>query len=218
MAAVSESIVREYFESNGFLVRQFRKYVAPAVREDDDIDFLVVNPNAQARTAELPFLLSSPDLKWIERAVVILKAWHTDVFTPALLSNTPDFFRFLEKKAIGQAAAGLGKGGALLKILAVPALPEQVVARDQSIAILRSKGIDAAISFPVMLAHLVSQVEPNRNYQKSDVLQLIRILKNYKFFKEPQLELFRTKPRRVQGKKGTNKTSHGAGQQESKPE
>ena len=46
------------------------------------------------------------------------------------------------------------------------------------------------------LAFLVNQVEPNRNYQKSDLLQLIRILKNYEFFKEPQLDLFRPKRKR----------------------
>jgi hypothetical protein len=47
-----------------------------------------------------------------------------------------------------------------------------------------------------MLAFLVNQVEPNRNYQKSDLLQLIRILKNYEFFKEPQLDLFRPRRKR----------------------
>jgi hypothetical protein len=193
MAAMSETIVREYFELNGFLVRQFRKYVAPAFRDDDDIDFLVLNPTPQPRTADFPFLLSSSDVRSIERAVVVLKAWHTDVFTPALLNNTPDFFRFLEKKTFHQAANSFGKGSALLKILAVPSLPQQGEAREQSVSILRSKGLDAAISFPTMLGELVNQVEPNRNYQKSDVLQMIRILKNYGFLKEPQLDLWRTK-------------------------
>jgi hypothetical protein len=47
-----------------------------------------------------------------------------------------------------------------------------------------------------MLATLVTQIEVNRNYQKSDLLQIIRILKNYDFFKEPQLELFKAKPKR----------------------
>jgi len=41
-----------------------------------------------------------------------------------------------------------------------------------------------------MLADLIGEVEVNRNYQKSDLLQTIRILKNYDFFREPQLELF----------------------------
>ena len=42
-----------------------------------------------------------------------------------------------------------------------------------------------------MLADLIEQIAVNRNYQKSDLLQVIRILKNYDFFKEPQLELFK---------------------------
>src|SRR5262249_45807480 len=78
-------------------------------------------------------------------------------------------------------------------ILVLPALPQEAQARDESIAILRSKGLDAAISFRTMLIDLVTHVEPNRNYQKSDLLQLIRILKNYDFIKEPQLDLFRVK-------------------------
>src|SRR6185369_11860639 len=44
MAAVSETIVREYFELHGFFVRQQRKYIAPARREDDEVDFFVLNP------------------------------------------------------------------------------------------------------------------------------------------------------------------------------
>ncbi len=40
------------------------------------------------------------------------------------------------------------------------------------------------------------EIEINRNYRKSDLLQIIRILKNYGFFKEPQLELFRPKRRK----------------------
>ncbi len=150
MAAVSETIVREYFELHGFLLRQYRKHVAPAGREDDEIDFLGINPAPQEHSQGLPFVLGSADLALVE-----------------------------------------------------PALPQEAKARDESIAILRSKGIDAVISFRTMLAELVNQVEPNRNYQKSDVLQLIRILKNYGFFKEPQLELFRTKQKGDKKAKGT---------------
>jgi hypothetical protein len=196
MAAISETIVREYFELHGFLLRQFRKHVAPAGREDDDIDFVLLNPQARSVTTERPFLLNSQDLGSVERAVLVLKAWHTDVFTPALLSNTHDFFRFLEKRAFQQAAASFGKGNDFLKILAVPALPQEASARNESIAILRGKGLDAAISFRTMLADLVNYVEPNRNYQKSDVLQLIRILKNYGFFKDQQLDLFSARNKR----------------------
>ena len=79
----------------------------------------------------------------------------------------------------------------------VPALPHDSKARDESVALLRSKGIDGVIPFRTMLADLVSETKANRNYQKSDVLQIIRILKNYDFFKGPQMELFKAKGRRV---------------------
>ena len=199
MAAISETIVREYFELHEFLVRQYRKHVAPAGREDDDIDFLVLNPHPSPRTGELPFILGSSDLAVIERAIVVIKAWHTEIFSAALLTNAPELFRFLEKRAFQQAVRTFGQEASLLKVLVVPGLPQEAQARDQSIAILRSKGIDAVLSFRTMLLDLVSQVEANRNYQKSDLLQIIRILKNYEFLKGPQLELF--KPKRKSSKK-----------------
>jgi hypothetical protein len=44
MAAVSETIVREYFELHGFLTRQERKYVARGKQEKDGIDFFCLEP------------------------------------------------------------------------------------------------------------------------------------------------------------------------------
>ena len=66
-------------------------------------------------------------------------------------------------------------------------------AREQSIALLRAKGIDAVIPFRTMLSELIEKTETNRNYQKSDLLQVVRILKNYEFFREPQMELFKAR-------------------------
>lgn len=196
MAAVSETIVREYFELHEFLVRQHRKYIAQTKREEDDIDFFVLNPHPQKREAGVPFVLSSADLKFIERAVVVVKGWHTETFSPAVLAHAPEIFRFVEPKVFQQAARAFGADGAPTKILVVPALPQGEEARKQSIELLRSKGIDAVIPFHVMLSDLIAHIEVNRNYQKSDLLQMIRILKNYDFFKEPQLELFKGKRKR----------------------
>jgi hypothetical protein len=197
MSAVSETIVREYFELHEFLVRQHRKYIGQTRHEeDDDIDFFVLNPHPQAAGQALPFVLSSADLPAIERAIVVVKGWHTETFSSARLNNSPEIFRFVEPKVFQQAVRVFGKDGAPLKILVVPALPQATQARDESIALLRSKGIDAVLPFRTMLTDLVSETETNRNYQKSDLLQIIRILKTYDFFKEPQLELFKTKRRR----------------------
>ena len=195
MAAISETIVREYFELHEFLVRQYRKHVAPAGREDEDVDFLMSNPRPQAREGEPAFVLSSADLPFIERAIVVVKAWHTEIFSPALLTNAPELFRFLEKKSFQQVVSDFEGEQGVLKVLVVPVLPREAQAREQSIGILRAKGLDAVLTFPTMLADLVSYTEARRNYQKSDLLQTIRILRAYDFLKEPQLELFKTRSR-----------------------
>lgn len=198
MSAVSETIVREYFELHGFFVRQQRKYITSSRRDDDEIDFFVLNPKP-AESRALPFELASTDLAVVARAVVVVKGWHTDTFSPGLLANAPEIFRFLEPAVFQQALKTFGESEPLTKILVVPALPQAAEGREQSIQMLKAKGIDAVIPFRTMLADLIEQIEVNRNYQKSDLLQVIRILKNYGFFREPQLELFKAKKSRRGG-------------------
>ncbi len=196
MSAVSETIAREYFELNGFLVRQQRKYIAQTRREDEEIDFFVLNPQPREREAPLPFILTTADLPGIVRAVVVVKGWHTEKFSSAVLANAPQIFRFVEPAAFKRATKSFGDDGTLTKILVVPALPNDEESRLQSIELLRARGIDAVIPFRTILGDLIEHTETNRNYQKSDLLQIIRVLKNYNFFKEPQLELFKAKRRR----------------------
>lgn len=190
-------MVREYFELHGFLVRQQRKFLAPTRAEDEEIDFLVHNPAPTPRESPLPAVLASADLAAITRAVVVVKGWHTETFSTAVLANAPEIFRFVDPAVLKQTLRSLGNAGALTKILVVPALPQSPEARDQSLELLRGKGIDCVIPFRTILADLVAEVEVNRNYQKSDLLQTIRILKNYDFLREPQLELFKPKRRRA---------------------
>jgi len=196
MAAVSETIVREFFELHGFFLRQQRKYVAPTRREDEDIDFFVVNPKPAPLLNPLPFVLGSEDLPRLQRAVVVVKGWHTETFSPAVLANAPEIFRFVEPEVFKRAARAFGEGDTITKVLIVPALPVEAEARAQSIELLRAKGIDAVIPFRTILADLIAHTETNRNYQKSDVLQIIRVLKNYDFFREPQMELFKPPTKR----------------------
>jgi hypothetical protein len=47
-----------------------------------------------------------------------------------------------------------------------------------------------------MLLDIIDKIETNRNYRKSDTLQLLRILKIYDFLKEPQLDLLPEPARR----------------------
>jgi hypothetical protein len=206
MAAISESIVREYFEQHDFLVRQHRKFIGQTHEQDEDIDFFVLNPIPQKRSSNLPFVLGPEDLPFLERAIVVVKGWHSETFSSAVLVHSPEIFRFVEPKVFQQAARVFGTVADPLKILVVPALPHATQARSESIAFLRSKGIDAVIPFRTILADLINETQTNRNYQKSDLLQTIRILKNYDFIREPQLELFRSR-RRANRKTQTNPAS-----------
>lgn len=198
MAAIDEGIVREYFEQNGFLVRQMRKYQVQARRKtsDEEIDLLVYNPAWKRESRKADFFLFSNELPHIHRAVVAVKPWHTDVFSPGMLKSSPEIFRFLEEKVLKEAARFFpseleaDSGDELTKILVLPGLPTAEPFRSQSVEVLKERGVDGIISFRSMLLDLIDKVEVNRSYRKSDTLQVIRILKNYDLLKDGQLDMF----------------------------
>lgn len=206
MSAIDEGIVREYFEQNGFLVRQARKYQVSSRRKlaEEEIDLMVYNP-AWERTERKPdFFLFSNELPFVQKAVVSVKGWHTGVFTPQMLKSSPEIFGFLKQSVLKEAArffpvdATESGGDNLTKILVLPSLPTAEPFRSQSVELLKAKGVDAIISFRAMLLDLLDKIETNQNYTKSDTLQVMRILKNYNLLKDPQLDLLseRVAPRR----------------------
>lgn len=216
MSAIDEGIVREYFEQNGFFVRQVRKYQVVARKKtgDEEIDLLVYNPAWNPGLRKPDFFLFGSELPYVNRAVVAVKPWHTDVFTPGMLKNSPEVFSFLEKNVVQQVTrffppSPAPESGAqeqpqeqITKILVLPSLPTAEPYRSQSVQMLKDAGVDAIISFRSMLLDLIDSVETNRNYGKSDTLQVIRVLKNYDLIKDPQLDLPGTSPRRSQGGRG----------------
>ena len=198
MSAIDEGIVRDYFEQNGFLVRQARKYQVQARRktEEEEIDLVVYNPAWQRDSRRPDFFLFSSELEFVHKAIVVVKGWHTDVFTPATLKNSPEIFRFLEEKVLKEVTSFFpaeptdDAGGALTKILVLPSLPTAEPFRSQSVDLLKARGVDAIISFRAMLLDILDKIEVNQNYTKSDTLQVMRILKNYDLLKDTQLDMF----------------------------
>jgi hypothetical protein len=203
MAGVDERIVREYFEVNGFLVRQMRKYQVQsrAKRTEEEIDLLVFNPTWKASRLKPSFLLFSNELERIQRAVVFVKPWHSQRFTPGTLRGSADISKFLEKDILKHAnelfnvpdgeVERLGSGP-VLRILVLPGLPTHEPHKSHSIKLLQDVGMDAVISFRAILQDLVGKIEVNHNYSKSDLMQLMRLLKHYDMLKSPQMELFQT--------------------------
>lgn len=195
MSAISETIVREFLEASGFLVQQGRKFVAPSRRHDSHIDFFATHPAAEPKAA-LPFELRPADLKHVRRAVFAVKGWHTETFSAAVMANSPEIFRFALPAAAREAEKVFGTDSGFLNILVAPSLPASKKLRRESIEMLRGKGVDGVIEFPAVLSALIDGVEKNRNYQRSDILQLIRVLKAHGMLRERQMELFRAaKPR-----------------------
>lgn len=197
MPAVSETIVREYFESLGFLVQQPCKYIVQArtKRPTEEVDFLAVHPQ-DTEPAALPapdqMVASGMELRQLPRLMVSVRGWHTDRFSPATLDLAPEIFRFAESGAVREALRVLGPGP-LAKVLCLPGLPTSPALASKALTMLREKGVDYVVLFPTMLRELVRHVEVSKNYEKSELLQTLRILKNYDLLKDEQLELFRRK-------------------------
>lgn len=197
MSAIDEGIVREYFEQNGFLVRQARKYQVSARRKaaEEEIDLIVFNPAWQRGSRKADFFLFSSELPLVHKAIVAVKGWHTGVFTPNMLRSSPEIFAFLQHNVVKEAERFFppdpegGEAGGLTKILVLPSLPTAEPFRSQSVELLKQHGVDAIISFRAMLIDLLDKIEINQNYSKSDTLQVMRLLKNYDLLKDTQMDL-----------------------------
>ncbi|MDD3275590.1 MAG: hypothetical protein PHP93_00920 [Kiritimatiellales bacterium] len=196
MASVNEQIVREYFETLGFFVIQPNKHQVAARHKLDaeEIDLLIARPG-QAGVFNTPkeMVWGAPELSKVQRAIVSIRGWHTDRFSPAVLKKNPDIFRFAELAVVKEARKTLG-AGSITKILCLSDLTASAAPQEETLMLLRQGGIDGVLSFRTMLLELVESVDVAKNYEKSDLLQTLRLLKTYDLLKDGQLDLF-TKPK-----------------------
>jgi hypothetical protein len=201
MASINEQVVREYFETLGFCVLQPNKHQVAARHKLDaeEIDLLVVKPGAPVafRTPE-QVVWSSAELETVPRAIVSIRGWHTDRFSPAVLKKNPDIFHFTEPPVIKAACRMIGPGP-LAKILCLSGLSVAAAPQGETLAMMRENGIDGILPFRTMLLELQEHIDLAKNYEKSDLLQTLRILKTYDLIKDPQLDLFEKRKRRKIG-------------------
>ena len=195
MASVNDWVAREYFESLGFLTRQPRKYQMAARSEKtlrEEVDLIVVNPSPVEGAVPEIGLWGSKELNLVSRAIVGVRGWHTERFSPAVLRQAPKVYRFAGSDVVDQLRPELGEGP-VVRLLCLSDLPASEPLRKESLAVLKEEGVDGVLLYSSMLRELISEVEVHRNYEKSDLLQLLRILKNYDLLKGPQMELFKTR-------------------------
>jgi len=198
MAAVTESVVREYFEALGYLVSQPRKYVLPGKPKtaEEEIDFVIENPRITKHEITTNTLLwTTEDFSRVARAVVGVVGWHTDRFYARTFDQEPEILRFARPRSIRYAERMLGST-AIAKVLCLPRLPASKALLEKSLTVLKRRGVDGVVTFDRMLVELVFRTDTKRNYEKSDILQVIRLLKIHGLLSNDQLELFAPRRRR----------------------
>ena len=198
MSSVNEWVVREYLETLGYLVRQPRKYqvVARSKGMHEEVDLLALNP-AVAPGGALPkeMLWGATELAQVSSAIVNVRGWHSEKFTAAMLASSPDIYRFAEPESARMAEVDLGVANSA-KILCMADLPADPDPRAEALDFLASRGIDGVILFRPMLLELIERIDVKKTYEKSDLLQILRILKNYDLLKSGQMDLFAPQRRR----------------------
>lgn len=209
MSSVNDQIVREFFELQGFLVRQIRKHVSPMPDEVEESDFWIWHPGRATGISGGKTSSSEPEIRSVASAFVFVKPWHTETFTTGVIENDQD----LTKRLSSTLEATDSETQSWLQhqpqnILVVSNLPRSKVAREKSMALIKEKGFDVVLTFDRILSRLLEQVERNRNYQRSDLLQTLRLLKNYGLVRPMQLELFESsKPRKKRNERPASKKS-----------
>ena len=204
MSGFDENIVREYFELNGFFVRQVPKYSIQSRKKsfNEVVALLINKPDVINEQTITNFQLFSADMESIQKAVVVVRSWYLSEFSPELLKSSSKLFNFLKKNVFNQSEEYFSKesfendkiwesiSNSYSNIIVLPGLPSNDPHRSESIEILKANGIDGIITYSTVLESLLRQVQANIIYQKSDLLQLMRILKIYNMVKDPQMTLF----------------------------
>lgn len=197
MSSVSEWIAREYFEMLGYMVSQPCKYhvVGRPKRHGETIDLLVVNPLVSEHKLPESILWTTADLGGVARAVIGVYGRHTGRIYATMLSHMPEILGFMSKESLAMAARWIGTTE-IAKIVCLPQLPASKRLRQQMLDLLKQKGVDGVLLFRTMLLELIRRVNVNRNYEKSDLLQIIRLLKNYELLNDLQMNLFSGRKRK----------------------
>jgi hypothetical protein len=196
MSAVNERLVRAYLEGLGFLVRMPRRYqvIARARRPEEEIDLLGLHPHPASGGMPAPGVWTGIELRRARAVLVAVCGWHTETFTPAVIEQAPELFRFLEPDAVAAAERALG-GGPVARVFVLPGLSADARLRDDALAALRDRGVDGVVSFRTVLLELAGMADEQRHYDRSDLMQVLRLMKIYDLFKSPQQELFRPRAR-----------------------
>lgn len=195
MSDVNLTIVREFFELNQFRVMTRWEHDQNRSSSDQGIQLYVTN--TAPVELERSFVLNAANLRGLTRALVEIRAWHSDRFYPSVIENSAALRRIVEEESLNRASDHFETHD-FATILVISELPVSREQRARSIELLRQTGVDHVLEFPAILQDMLDRINVNTNYAASPTLQLLRLLKGYRFIQNQQLELtFPTEPRTV---------------------
>ncbi|MBD5782277.1 hypothetical protein IEN85_22450 [Pelagicoccus sp. NFK12] len=198
MSCVEEAIVSEYFEQNGFLVRPLRKSRSHTKKGyEEGLDLYVRNMVFREGSRDPNFLLFSSELRYLESAIVCVRGWFGDKASLASMSSGAEIVKYLETYVFKKVdkwfaydpAVTFGTRVPPMHVLVAPVFPTQEPHRSQCIELLQEKGVHGIVSFKSMALDLIDRVDTKQVYEKSDLLQTLRILKNFDLVKDSQMDL-----------------------------
>lgn len=191
-------LVAEYLEQNGFLVRALRKGRSQSKRATEEgLDLYARNLVFAPGGREPNFLLFSSELRYLESALVCVRGWFGEKAALASMTGGAEIMKFLEANVLKKvekwfevdARVSFGTEQPPKRILVAPVFPTQEPFRSQCAELLKGKGVDGILSFKSMLLDLIDRVDTKQVYDKSDLLQLLRLLKTFDLVKDSQMNL-----------------------------
>ncbi|MCM8772937.1 MAG: hypothetical protein NC926_06590 [Candidatus Omnitrophica bacterium] len=170
MSISAIEIVKEFFIINDFYV---------IVK-----DGILILKNTKKTTKEIEeFVIEKEKINFIKQGILKVISWHTLKFTPSVIKKfLPEIIDMPDDKIYRNLIEEHYK-----KILVIPGLPSTPELKNESIKILKENRINHIILFPTIISGLIEKINERTLYQ-SHTLEIIRILKFYKFLSEKKFE------------------------------
>lgn len=187
MNDVDCQLVREFFELNRFRVLTHWRRDAGRAGGEQGLQLYVENSNPQSPEEEAGLVLTGKTIGQISRAVVEIRAWHGEPFYPSVVAGSPVLKQFVQEAALEPAREHFAHRP-FATILVISDLPVSSEPRARSLRLFQESGIDHLLEFPAILQSMLDRIDVNSAYNASNTLQLLRILKRYRFIRNQQME------------------------------